>query len=126
MSVMLINRDTFLRVGKYLTISMGVEEAKELVSRFSKFNINTYEKRYGERVDKSEYILPESIKFYEVPLASGIQLDNDFGAIMYNCSDYAEDIDPDTWEMLSTLREALRKTEFFIISKEYSDHVTYG
>lgn len=126
MSVMLINRDTFLRVGKYLTITMEEEKAKELVSRFSKFNIKTYEKRYGERVSESEYISPESIKFYTVPLASGIQLDSDFGAIMYNCSDYAEDIDINAWRMLESFRNALQKTDFYKVSKAYDEYTTYG
>lgn len=126
MSVMLIKKETFLRVGKYISLTRPENEAKALVAKFCEFNIRTYEKRYGERVADVEHLSPAMVDFSDVPLAAGIQIDTDFGAIMYNCSDYAEYLDPTTWTTLKRLRKELQATDFYKVSKKYDDYTTYG
>lgn len=95
MSVMIVNHRSLECLGKFLTLSMREEKAALTIESYHKLNVDNFNLLYA---DNAPYDM--AFDFFTCPLISVEQAYQTLKSIQYNCLEYGEEIDLNTFNDL--------------------------
>lgn len=126
MSVMLIGKETFERVGKFFKVWKGESDERILnrLSKWESYNRQNYELRYSEKVEypPTDY---KMINLSFQPLISPEQMLNSLQFIHYQCCDYSNEIDKDA--TLNEIEKYIEQVKAqFQINETLLEHCLWG
>lgn len=126
MSVILIDKETFERVGKFFLAWKG-ESGERILRRLSeweKYNRKNFELRYSENLENP----PTNFKLEDLsshPLISPEQMYKSLDFIKYQCIDYANEIDEeDTLNLINDYMDEVKA--IFNINPLFLEHCLWG
>ncbi|MGG3573239.1 hypothetical protein ABES80_12255 [Bacillus gobiensis] len=125
MSVMVIDKEYFERIGKFFTLTMSEDRAKELCHSLSELNVRNYCERYNEPFTEGLEFQANELNFSEVAIPSAVQVMSDLKAIHYNCIDYGEKINKNVLNDLKDRISRLERSPEYQLTKQYAESVKY-
>lgn len=125
MSVMVMGKEYYERIGKYLSLRMSEERSQELCLKWHELNLRNYVERYKHHGEKFEGLEFEELNFSRVGIPSAVQVHSDLRAVYYNCIDYGEEIDPEALSKLEEYIKLVENSEEYHITKRYEEQVAF-
>lgn len=123
MSVMILEKDMFVRIGKYLSLSYGDEQVVKLLKGFLELNQQNYAVRYKEEFSGVPTYQFSDVTFSFEPIPSAVQVHSDIGRLIYNCIDYGDEINPSLIEYLESERARIERSAEYEATKRFQRHV---
>jgi|GEM_PF-2877065 len=116
MSVEIAKTQSFELLGKFLMLSMSKERALQKIKEYQELNIQNYERRYQEKVERSYYQIDEYSVEYQY-IISPEQAYKTLKSLVYNTMDYGEEINP---EVFNDIKKTMDKiTKKYQLKKEW-------
>lgn len=125
MSVMVMGKEHFERIGKYLSLTMSERRAEELCLRWHELNLKNFVERYKHHGETFEGLEFERLDFSRVGIPSAVQVHSDLRGVYYNCIDYGEEIDPEGLKKLENIVKRVENSKEYQITKHFEDYVAF-
>lgn len=122
MSVMIIGRESFERIGKYMTLRASEEFAVAELNEWHEVNQRNFAKRYREDYEGPLFDMNE-VNFVQVAIPSAVQVVSDLDSLIYNCMDCMSD--HLAYGRMVNFRDRIKATEEYRVTRQFKDQVKY-
>ena len=123
MSVMILEKDMFVRIGKHLSLKHEEKDVVKLLNGFLELNQRNYAARYREEYSGVPTYQFNDVTFRFEPISSAVQVHSDIGRLIYNCIDYGDTINPVLLEYLENEKTRIEQSAEFEATKRYQRYV---
>lgn len=128
MSVMIINEETFQRIGKFMSLrNKNIKAVYKKLESWHELNLKNYCKRYerhGEVFEGLEFEA-KNFKFDYIPIPSAVQVMSDLNGLYYNCCDYGNEINMEAMNELEAEIKKVSTLKEYELTKQFSDDVAF-